>query len=280
MNNEKMGQFISELRKSHQMTQKDLAAKLNVTDKAVSKWERGLSCPDISLLSPISDILSVTTSELLNGEKNAIDAVNVEASIDNVLQYADRTVKNKINSIQNICAIAFSILLLLGIIVCTICDIAISGTFTWSLITISSIIFIWLSFFPVIKYGRKGIVGSLIALSLLIVPFLYVLNSLIKVILLWPIGVRISLISIVYLWVVFALFKTLKSRKFIASAVSLLLATPVCVLINFTLSKIIGGPLLDIWDILTFSIIAVAVVVLFIIDFIALKKAKLACVNK
>lgn len=43
MHNEKMGQFISELRKSKQMTQKDLAAKLNITDKAVSKWEHSAS---------------------------------------------------------------------------------------------------------------------------------------------------------------------------------------------------------------------------------------------
>lgn len=42
MTNEKMGQFISELRKSKQMTQKDLASKLSITDKAVSKWERGV----------------------------------------------------------------------------------------------------------------------------------------------------------------------------------------------------------------------------------------------
>lgn len=43
MDNEKIGKFISKLRKERQMTQKDLAAKLNITDKAVSKWERGVS---------------------------------------------------------------------------------------------------------------------------------------------------------------------------------------------------------------------------------------------
>lgn len=275
MNNEKMGQFISELRKAHKMTQKELAAKLNVTDKAVSKWERGLSCPDISLLSPISDILDVTTSELLNGEKNNIDVINVDASIDNVLQYADKAVKNKTDSIHNICAIAFSIPLLLGIIVCAICDMAVSGTFTWSLIPISSIIFIWLSLFPAVKYGKKGIIGSVMSLSLLTIPFLYVLNSLIKInALLLPIGIKMSVISIVYLWVVFALFKTLKSRKLIASAVSLLLVIPICFLINFTLSKIIGEPLFDIWDVLTFSVIAAAAAILFIIDFTARKNSK------
>lgn len=71
MNNEKMGKFISEMRKSQNLTQKDLASRLEITDKAISKWERGISCPDISLLIPLAQILGVTTSELLNGEKGA-----------------------------------------------------------------------------------------------------------------------------------------------------------------------------------------------------------------
>ena len=65
----KMPQFISELRKEKKLTQKDLAEQLGVTDKAVSKWERGLSCPDISLLSKLSQALDITINELLNGEK-------------------------------------------------------------------------------------------------------------------------------------------------------------------------------------------------------------------
>ena len=69
MNNEKMGKFICDMRKSQKLTQKDLAEKLKITDKAVSKWERGISCPDISLLVPLAQALSVTTSELLNGER-------------------------------------------------------------------------------------------------------------------------------------------------------------------------------------------------------------------
>lgn len=54
MNNEKMGKFICDMRKSQKLTQKDLAEKLKITDKAVSKWERGISCPDISLLVPLA----------------------------------------------------------------------------------------------------------------------------------------------------------------------------------------------------------------------------------
>ena len=71
MDNEKMtkiGELISELRKSKGMTQKDLAEQLGVTDKAVSKWERGQSYPDISLIIPLSDLLGVTANELLSGK--------------------------------------------------------------------------------------------------------------------------------------------------------------------------------------------------------------------
>ncbi len=63
------GRFISELRKEKGLTQAELAEKLNVTDKAVSKWETGRSAPDVSLLIPLSEILAVTVTEILKGEK-------------------------------------------------------------------------------------------------------------------------------------------------------------------------------------------------------------------
>ena len=97
-----MGRFISELRKTQKMTQKDLAEKLNVSDKAVSKWERGLSCPDISLLSSLSDILGVSIDELLNGEKNGGETSNVKTSVVNALQYADKAAQSKIETVQSI----------------------------------------------------------------------------------------------------------------------------------------------------------------------------------
>lgn len=68
MDKEKTGQLITELRKEKGMTQKQLADALNVTDKAVSKWERGLSFPDISMLEPLSELLDVSILELLAGE--------------------------------------------------------------------------------------------------------------------------------------------------------------------------------------------------------------------
>ena len=273
MDNEKIGQFISELRKSKQMTQKDLAAKLNLTDKAVSKWERGLSYPDISLLPAIADVLNVTTSELLNGEKSSSNPAHAETNIDNALHYADKASKSKLKSLRSICAIAFSLLLLCGAIVCAICDMAIAGALTWSLFPISSIVFTWLVLFPVIKLGEKGILGTMLALSVFMVPFLYVLDKLIKTQgLFLPIGIRMAAISIAFLWVVFALFQSLKARKLLAGAITLLAAIPVGILINSTLSKIISEPLFDVWDIMAYSIIAIAAIILFAIDDKAHKK--------
>ena len=73
MDKEKTGQLITELRKETGLTQKQLAEALNVTDKAVSKWERGLSFPDISMLEPISELLGVSIMEILAGERQDAD---------------------------------------------------------------------------------------------------------------------------------------------------------------------------------------------------------------
>ena len=273
MDNKKVGQFILELRKSSQMTQKGLAEKLNISDKAVSKWERGLSYPDIELLSPLADILGVTTTELLNGERAGHEAANTETSVANALEYSGRAVKRKIKLTQDIWAMVYSIMLLLAIIVVSIVDLAISGTFTWSLIPISAIVFSWLVCFPINKFGTKGIIGSLISLSLFIIPFLFVLDSLDEITVpILPIGIRVSAISIVFLWLIFVVFKMLKSRKLIAFAISLSLAIPLSLLINFTLSRIISNPFFDVWDAISYSIIIVAAIILVIIDFTARKR--------
>lgn len=65
-----IGETIATLRKEKGMTQSQLAEKMNVTDKAVSKWERDLSCPDINTISKLADILDVSVEELLKAKKS------------------------------------------------------------------------------------------------------------------------------------------------------------------------------------------------------------------
>ena len=71
INNEKFGAFINERRRALGLTQKELGERLFVSDKTVSKWERGASLPNIALLQPLADTLEVSVSELLNGERIA-----------------------------------------------------------------------------------------------------------------------------------------------------------------------------------------------------------------
>ena len=61
----KFGAFVSALRKEKGYTQKELAEKLFISDKAISKWETGVSIPDTSLLIPLADLLGITVTELL-----------------------------------------------------------------------------------------------------------------------------------------------------------------------------------------------------------------------
>ena len=70
MNYEKIGNFILNLRKENNMTQQELADKLYVTDKAVSKWETGRGIPDIQTIKNLSVIFNVSEKEILNGERN------------------------------------------------------------------------------------------------------------------------------------------------------------------------------------------------------------------
>ena len=71
MEKQTLGQKIAELRKAKSMTQLELANQLNITDKAVSKWERDISCPDINTFPKLAEILEVSVDELLQANANA-----------------------------------------------------------------------------------------------------------------------------------------------------------------------------------------------------------------
>ena len=71
MDQKQTGRFIAERRRELGLTQKELAEKLGITDRAVSKWENGRCMPDLSLLRPLSAILKVGINDLLSGEINS-----------------------------------------------------------------------------------------------------------------------------------------------------------------------------------------------------------------
>ena len=84
-----LGTMIAELRKQHGMTQLELAEKMGVTDKAVSKWERDLSCPDINSLPNLAEILGVTVDDLMQVKKEAEAPVS---KVSEIMDLAPRAV--------------------------------------------------------------------------------------------------------------------------------------------------------------------------------------------
>lgn len=78
MDQVKIGKFIAECRKKNNMTQMQLAEKLGITDRAVSKWETGKSLPDSSIMLDLCDILNITVNDLLSGEVITVDNYNKE----------------------------------------------------------------------------------------------------------------------------------------------------------------------------------------------------------
>lgn len=110
MNNEKFGKFIAELRKEKSMTQKDLANKLKITDKAISKWERGLGFPDIVLLKPLSEIFEVSITELLNGERQENNKIDIETQVIQIINRVEEQKKIKKKKTRCIIIIIIAIL--------------------------------------------------------------------------------------------------------------------------------------------------------------------------
>ena len=94
MDAEKFGRFVADRRKKLNMTQKDLAAKIQVTDKAVSKWERGLGFPDINIIEVLADALEVSITELMKSETTNENMV-AEETVDNVIQIAKTDIEER-----------------------------------------------------------------------------------------------------------------------------------------------------------------------------------------
>ena len=95
MDQVKVGKFIAECRKNKNLTQFQLAEKLNITDRAISKWETGKGMPDSSIMLELCDELDITVNELLSGEVIKMENYNSKAE-ENLLEMAKKEeIQNK-----------------------------------------------------------------------------------------------------------------------------------------------------------------------------------------
>ena len=113
MDAKKTGALIAEIRKENGKTQKDLARELHVSNAAISKWERGIGFPDITLIEPLAKCLDISIAELFNGERRkASDSTNMEKTIADIISVSSASVTRR-KKIMNWCiAIATALLYL------------------------------------------------------------------------------------------------------------------------------------------------------------------------
>ena len=141
----KIGKFIATCRKNKNITQEQLAEKLNITDRAVSKWERGLSLPDASIMIELCNILDINVNELLCGEK--IDMKNYkEKNEDLLLELARQEEINNKKIMTSMWVILITnVIFYLGIIYLAI-NLLEEGVLLDTVISLSTIVFVIAAF--------------------------------------------------------------------------------------------------------------------------------------
>lgn len=252
MNQEEIGKFIALCRKEKNLTQTQLAQKLHLTDRAVSKWETGKSMPDSSVMLKLCRILEITVDELLSAGKAAPQTKTAPDLHSKKATDKKRTTKGRILSA------AFTVILFIGIFVCCICNLAISGRLTWAFLPASSILYAWLLFFPALLWQKRGIFIVLLSASIFTVPYLFLLGIFTKTAAVFSIGTATALPAIAFLWVIYAVFCRIgKTNKPAAFGITFLSAILLVFAINFILSEMIGEAILDYWDILSVLLLLV-----------------------
>lgn len=211
MNQIDTGKFIADCRKEKGLTQARLAEMLNITDRAVSKWETGKCMPDSSIMPALCRILDISVDELLSGKR-----AETEAHHEKFRRNLTESKRKNTVAENRVIPTVYTAALGIGILVCCLCDIAVSGALGWSLIVLSSVFFAWIVSFPMLLLRKNGIVISLISVSIFTVPFLYILRILLNVREIFRIGKVMSVIALVFLWTVFALYHRLKERKLLS----------------------------------------------------------------
>ena len=124
MNQEKIGKFIAECRKKNKITQSELADKLSVTNKTVSRWENGHYLPDVSFFNDLCTILDIEVVELLNGEKskNSIDKKEVDETIMKIVNISKEEIREKKKKIIIISSFVILLIVIVFSIILTTMD--------------------------------------------------------------------------------------------------------------------------------------------------------------
>lgn len=235
MDNKKMGEFICYLRKEKSMTQKAIAEKLNVTDKAVSKWETGNGYPEITIIPELAKVLGVTVNELIAGEKIIGERISSkeEEVVTNTIKYAEKIKRFNASNIF----LAITLTFLSAAFVCLLCNFAISGLFDWSLYPLGGLLLVWITIIPLFFSKKHRAFLSTATIIAGLIPYLFLIEYLCPVkgwVL--PMALPILGVALISFFIVICIFLYTRISRYYAVAISCLL---VGVIANIVINSIV-----------------------------------------
>ena len=258
MNQGRIGSFIMECRREKGMTQAQLAEKLHITDRAVSKWETGKSLPDSSIMLALCEVLGITADELLGGGRET-------GTMQPEISSAPGAPKSRFSGWAGKRwwgSVLFSGGLFAGVLTCFICDTVLSGRLTWSLVVAISAVYTWAVFFPLLALRKGGLTGSLASLSVFTIPYLYGLSRLLDIRTVFTVGAAMTLLSALFLWLILIVFKCL-GRTAAAAGTAFLLLAGLVFAVNAVLYVLGAAPSPDGWNLLSILLFLMAAAVSF-----------------
>lgn len=279
MDNQEFGSRIAEARKKNGMTQRELAEMLDVTDKAVSKWECGKGFPEITLLPKLSKVLGIKPEDLLSDkamqvvsadtQRDAAETLTVTVDpqvelVTNVIRYSGEQLYRKLSRL------VFPIIcgaLGLAAFVCALVDFCLTQSLTWSLFPLSALLFCFVVLLPIFMLKKHRTAAGIAVFFAGLVPFLFYMESLVPA-KGWVVGLAlpITAISAVCTTLILWMFLYSKIDRLVAAAiVCIVTGIGLNLLTNEIVMRYLDKRYFNISVLITATCFAVVAVVLLII---------------
>lgn len=236
MDTKYIGEQISSARKKMNYTQRELADKIGVSDKAISKWERGAGCPDISLLLPLCEELNIDVSQLLGKETVNTENQNGQKEEQRLLQFAEyakmKILDNRTTILKYI-TIFLCVASIISIGICLLVDYVLTRTLTWSLTASAAIAYgcVIVSVFLMCKSYRLE--RALGVSSVLLFPLLFVISMHGELTMFFPKAYVIALGAVILAWIIYGVLFHLRISIWYRLILISVISTIYNVFINF-----------------------------------------------
>lgn len=220
MDSKKIGSFIAELRKEKGMTQQELGDMLNVTNKAVSKWETGAGYPEITMIHDLAELLGITPTELLNGERDTLALPRENEGCAMISQPVKE--KKTVSRFKgtSISLFILSTIFILASFICLLCDFILNKAFGWSLYPVGAMAVVWFTILAIMKVKKHKLEAIIVVFASTLTLYLFLIEHLVPI-KGWviPLAMPIAMSSIFAAYVVAALFIYTKINRLYVSAI-------------------------------------------------------------